>query len=171
MSVTRFYAALQARQMYEVQMNQVHFILFASNIRAIGTRNLNGCTAVAIVSPFAAILAHIPPLPYPTTDPYVGLDNVQAKMGEVAFLYQQNRRFFPSDQSSLVVGAIFGGAVALSDHLTCIRGLVEQNGLTAELALYEVNGGGHLDAAKGTVFIDARHGSPSVYIEDQQVQM
>lgn len=153
-------------------MNQVQFTAFIPNsIRAIGTRNLNGCTAVAVVSPLGAILAHIPPLPYSTQDPNAGLQNVQAKMGEVVFLYQQNQAFFPPGRSSLIVGAIFGDAVALPDHLNCIRGLLAQNGLTPSLALYEVTGGGHLDAAKGTVFIDARQGSPFVYVEDRQVPM
>jgi hypothetical protein len=171
MAGSRFHAALQAQQTYE-PMNEVWFRQFIPNgIRAIGTRNLNGCTAVAIVSPFGAILAHIPPQPYLTTDPQAGIQNVRAKMMEVVAHYQQNQALFPPGRSSLVVGAIFGGSVALPEHISVIRGILHQYGLVPGLAFYEVTAGGHPTPAKGTVFIDARQGLPLVYVEDRDVPL
>jgi hypothetical protein len=62
MAVSRFQAAINTGQTYAVGMNHVQLLIFnLSPVRAIGTRDLNGCTAVAIISPLAAILAHIPP--------------------------------------------------------------------------------------------------------------
>jgi Protein of unknown function (DUF3723) len=53
MATSRFHLALANGQAYEVGMNCVQFLQFAPNgMRAIGTQNLNGCTAVAIVSSF-----------------------------------------------------------------------------------------------------------------------
>src|SRR5689334_18356023 len=91
MAISRFQAAINASQTYEVEMNQVQLLIFNLRpLQAIGTRNLNGCTAVVIISPFAAILSHIPPQPYLTEHPGVGMQNVRARMEEVLSLYRQN---------------------------------------------------------------------------------
>jgi hypothetical protein len=150
-------------------MNQVLFTPFhpSSPRRAVGTRNLNGCIVVAIVSSLGAILAHIPPQPYPTLDPAVGPQNVQAKMSEVVALYQQHASYFPPGGSSLVVGPFFQGQIALSHHLDQIKAVLTQHGLTSALALYEVSPGGHPSLAQGTVFMGARQGPTAIYVEDR----
>lgn len=79
MAIPRFHAAIEVGETYEVGMNHVQRAIFdptVNSLRAIGTRNLNGCTAVAIISPLAAILAHIPPQPYATTNLGAGMQNV-----------------------------------------------------------------------------------------------
>lgn len=172
MAISRFHAAIDDGQTHEVGMNQAQLVIFGkSNIKAIGTQHLNGCTAVAVVSPFAAILAHILPQPYPTTDSSVATRNLQARMTEVLTLYQQNRAYFPQDSTSLVVGARFGGVTALPDQLDMINHLLRENGLTVFQKEYNVTEGRHKTAAQGTVFIDARSGTPVVYVEDQHIPM
>jgi len=76
-----FYNAIAERRTREVHMNDVAFTPFAGAIRAIGTQNLNGCTAVALFSPYGAILAHITPVPYPSPDLGLGLRNLDTLMG------------------------------------------------------------------------------------------
>jgi hypothetical protein len=168
MTGSRFHAALQAHQTYEVGMNEVRFCPFPPHgIRAIGTQNLNACTAVAVISPYGAILA--PPQPYPTSDPHIGQLNVRAKMMEVINYYHQNQALFPPQSSSLVVGAIFAGEPALPDHLHMVPGILNQYGLVANLAYYHVTGGEHPTSAQGTLFTDARQGLPLVYVEDRHI--
>lgn len=152
-------------------MNQVLFVPFQGPIRAVGTQNLNGCTAVAIISNYGAILAHIPPLPYVTTNPHVGMQNLQARVAEMMAAYQQHVDYFPAAASSLVVGAFFGGQAALPHHLEHIRVSLTQRGLIPRLRLYQVTAGGHPTPAQGTVFIDARWGPPVVYVENQPVRL
>ncbi|KAJ9386284.1 hypothetical protein DTO063F5_3798 [Paecilomyces variotii] len=172
MTTSLLHAALSNHQAYEVGMNEVQFLPFTpSGIRAIGTQNLNGCTAVAIVSPFGAILAHIPPIPYPTTDPNVGIANLQAKMATVLSYYDQHPTIFPPGSTSLVAGATIEGEIALEHHIIYIRQTLVQRQLTQHFAIYTVTLGGHGTPAQGTVFIDARQGqgTPQVYVEDRRV--
>lgn len=46
-----------------------------------------------------------------------------------------------------------------------IRSLLQQHGLSPILKTYNASLGGHPTLAQGTVFIDAKSGSPLVYIE------
>ena len=151
-------------------MNQVRFTQFSA-VQAVGTQNLNGCTAVAVVSNFGTILAHIPPLPFPTPNPDAGIQNLRARMAEVVTLYQHYQNLFPPGAASLVVMAIFGGQIALPDHIHETRQILSQYNLTPKFSVYEVTQGGHPGPAAGTVFIDARQGQPVVYVEDRQVNL
>jgi len=78
--------ALQENTAYEVAMDEVKFLAFGQNdLTSIGTANLNGCSAVMIVSICGAILAHIPPRPNAhAQDLEAGDRHAQAKMHEVA---------------------------------------------------------------------------------------
>lgn len=167
-AISRFHGALQANQTDEVQMNQVRFTQFSA-MQAVGTQRLNGCTAVAVVSNLGTILAHIPPLPFATPNPHAGIQNLRARMTEVVALYQQHHNLFRPEAASLVVMAIFGGQIALADHIHEIRQILSQYNLPPKFSVYEVTQGGLQGPAAGTVFIDARHGPPVVYIEDRQV--
>lgn len=90
---------------------------------------------------------------------------------EVVTYYQQNQACFPPGKSSLVVGAIFGGSVALPEQVHTVRGILQHHELLPDLASYEVTAGGHPTPAQGTVFIDARQGSPLVYVEDRHIPL
>ena len=148
-------------------MNHVIFVPFQGQIRAIGTQNLNGCTAVAIISPLGAILAHIPPMPYPSQDPNIGMQNLIRLMDQLLSLYRTHAYAFPTGGTSLVVGAYHGGSPALPHHLQQIRSILLAQGLIPLLRMYNVTLGGHRGPAEGTVFIDARTGEVTVYVEDQ----
>jgi hypothetical protein len=67
---------------YEVEMNEIKFLPFGENgLTSIGTANLNGCSAVMVLSNFGAILAHIAPLPDDHGgNPEAGDEHAQSKM-------------------------------------------------------------------------------------------
>ena len=170
MAGSRFRAARTARQTHEVVMDTVKLLVFSQdpNRPAIGTKDLNSCTAVAIVSPYAAILAHIPPQPYPTDDPNLGMWNVQSRMNGVIHLYHHNRAYFPPNRTySIVVGGTYNSDFVLYDQVKQIRDMLRQNHLEPMMKVYEVHLNGHASPAQGTVFIDARSGSPIVFVEDE----
>jgi hypothetical protein len=146
-------------------MNEVRLLVFNMEpINVIGTGNLNGCTGVAIKSPLAAIVRHIPPQPFATLDPGAGLRNLQMKMDEMLALYHQYPQCFPPGQTSLILGPRYDGAMALPNHIAAIQYRLEQEGLNSTLMSYDISTQGfHPNAAQGTLMIDARYGDPVVY--------
>jgi hypothetical protein len=91
-------------------MDEVKFLAFGeSHINSIGTAQLGSCSAVMIVSKYAAIVAHIPPHPSSDlSDVHAGDRHCQKLMDEVAALYKEKRKYFPKDDS-WVVCAIYKG--------------------------------------------------------------
>lgn len=165
--MSQFQVALSQQSAWEVGMNQVIFAPFQGRRRAVGTRNLNGCTAVAIFSQHGAIMAHIPPMPYPTSDPNVGMQNLERLMNQLISLYRTHASAFPTGGTSLVVGAYYQNSAALPHHLERIRTILSGDRLIPLLRMYNVTLGGHQGPAQGTVFIDASSGQAAVYVEDQ----
>jgi hypothetical protein len=58
-----FETLLNAGQLLEVAMNDVKVLLPTTGKRAIGTKELNGCSTVAILGSSAILLSHVSPLP------------------------------------------------------------------------------------------------------------
>jgi hypothetical protein len=58
-----FGSLLNAGQLLEVGMNELKILLPTTGKRAIGTRELNGCSCVLILGKTAIILLHVSPLP------------------------------------------------------------------------------------------------------------
>ncbi|KAI9823639.1 MAG: hypothetical protein M1832_002420 [Thelocarpon impressellum] len=79
-------------------MGQTRFIPFRSHEeRAVGTQGLAGCTAVMVVSPYGAIVSHVPP----TSLPHVAADAIRT-----CYLENQQRGYFPA-ASATIFGARF----------------------------------------------------------------
>jgi len=153
-------------------MNEVRFVVLQpTGKRCIGTSDLNGCTVVAIVSPYAAILAHIPSTPdVASPSPQAGDRNVRAKIDEVAILFHQHTNYFPSQSTTWVVSAVYEGIIALPDQKVIIEEKLQQMGLVYAQVIYVVKRAGEpRPPAHGTVFVDARGGSPVVYVDDRRV--
>ncbi|GKZ37206.1 hypothetical protein AbraIFM66950_008663 [Aspergillus brasiliensis] len=174
MSTSIFVQAMADGEAVEVHMNKADFVSFADGQlkRSIGTRNLNSCTAVALVSKKGAMLAHITPLPGPTNDPDAGENHVRERMTEFLDLYvaQKDFRLSPDVKKSGVVCGIYMGQVALPDQVIFIESVLLENledNPRPKLIPYSIDLGGHSRAAEGTVFIDGRHPTPKVYVEDE----
>lgn len=77
-----FEDALQSNEAIEVPVGAVDFVSFTSGqpIRTIGTRGLNGGSAVVLVSTKGAILANVPLPTYSVDEPNSGLAHVWRKM-------------------------------------------------------------------------------------------
>jgi hypothetical protein len=171
MSDGLFFQALQRGEAHEVAMDEVRFIAFTEqSLRCIGTRNLNGCTAVMVVSQYGAILSHIPPRPVTTRHdiPEAGDQHCAEKMNEMVAAYHENRRYFPADEPSWVVSALWEDKIALLSQRHIIEMKLREIGLDTAGANYmAVMPPQSHDSTKGTVFIDARvNGFPRVYVED-----
>ncbi|PYI02689.1 hypothetical protein BO78DRAFT_389980 [Aspergillus sclerotiicarbonarius CBS 121057] len=73
----------------DIAMNEVAFVPFRRELRIFRIQPLNGSTVVVMLSTHGAILANIPPLPYLTHDPNIGLQNLDRRMDEFLALYEE----------------------------------------------------------------------------------
>lgn len=71
--------------------------------------NLNGSTAIVMVSSTAAIVANVPHLPFTGYYPCAELTNAQAKLDELLSLYYQNYAVLSLEQTCFVVPPGGGG--------------------------------------------------------------
>lgn len=156
------------RQATVVPMEGIMFVSF-QNTSAIATEHLGSCSVVVIASPFAAILAHIPPLPNrATTDPNAGDKQAQTYMNQVAHLYQQNISFFPSAQG-VVVCAVYNGSVALPSQRDIMSSSLQRMGIRTTIRTYKVPTYENF-AGRGTVIAigpSPANPHPLIYVEDR----
>lgn len=126
-----------------VQQNDVQIAFWPpeTTVRFLVTAALNACTAVAIISPKAGILAHIAPLPNgtttiaPGTNP--GPEHVRGLLRRLASLYLNNRsKFDPSE--TWVIAGIWNNQPAMADGIRLINAALTQLGLTATWRNYSV---------------------------------
>ena len=167
--------ALFAQRAYNVPMDEVTFRPFGNQYResSIGTKDLQGCTAIMIASRQGAIVAHISPRPtlYNPNDIGAGERHVQAKMNDVARYYDHWRAqgYFPRGAGTWVVCAVSNGEIVLSHQLSIMETSIRHMGLLASRGFYTVP----LDRTSpgyGTVFIDGARDRPKVYIEDRLME-
>jgi hypothetical protein len=171
----RLLQALGEGQALDVQMNHLEIISFTGHtrFRAIGTRDLNGCTVIIVVSEFGALISHISPRPYPTTDPYAGEVHMRAKIMEVCRkIRNQDGDFYTAGRMKVgILCAAHGGRVGLP-HQRRIAEMALQRVCRPQCVRtfsYEV-GTVPRTGAKGTVFVDGRAGFGKVFVEDQELR-
>ena len=162
---SRFHLVEEANRVVEVRMNDVRFISFRDGIRAIGTQNLNGCTAVGPFSPAGAIMTHIPPNP----DPGLAIANLRRLMGQFISLYHQHLAQFPNAATTIVVGAVYEEMPALEDHLAEIDIILSRERIILIPWTYNVRPSDEREPVEGTFLIDASSGAVAVYVDDNLV--
>lgn len=153
---------------YEVAMDEVKFHPFGeSGKSSIGTAYLGGCSAVMIVSKYAAIVGHTAPLP-PNSHPsdiHAGDRHAQERMDEVAKLYHTNRKYFKRE-GSWVLCAMYAGELGLPDQQRIMTDSFLKMGLLPDQVTYTVGEDRREPfPGQGTVYIDGN----GVYIEDRKV--
>lgn len=162
-----FNRAITDERTKEVGMDQIEFISFAGAKRAIGIRNLGGSIAIALVSPCAAILACLAPVP--ERDTIHQLINLSIAMNRICRLYQENRYSFHDESMTLVVAPAIDDASTFKHHIPEIRARLEALGLARNiLMLYETTMAtfnNPVNPENGTVLIDARSGEAAGYAE------
>jgi hypothetical protein len=151
-------------------MGDVRLTLFDSHdeTRFVCTQDLNGCSAVVIVSTKACIMAHVPPLPSYTDDPYVGSSNARYMMDRVRSKFVANRQFFPECQSWVIV-ATWGGQLALPEQAAILEATMDQLGIPRRTVTYTaLPRGAPRTELKGTVMVVANpQDKPRVWIEGE----
>jgi hypothetical protein len=171
MSTSRLQQAYERNDLRMVQMDSVRYFNYGSSSkRCFGTMNLNSCTAIAIVSSTAAILAHIAPRP---TDPETigssGDENVREKLSEIRnILWVHGGYFQDPNVYAVMVYGVYNGQVALPDQVRTINSNLQSWNLpTVPVAYRILEPNAPRSPAKGTVLIDTRGQAPVVYVEDK----
>ncbi|KAK1061027.1 hypothetical protein LTR74_011368 [Friedmanniomyces endolithicus] len=149
-----------------VYMNEVKLCRWAPDRRFLATEGLNSCTVVAIYSQHAGILAHIAP----RTETATGDENVLDLRQQLVRQYQtcQLSGLFPRS-TSIVLAAVYRGAVALPDTVITIRRILNMLGLRVVYREYRVREFGQARAEGETTFIMACRQAgqvPEVYVND-----
>lgn len=155
-----------------VEMDDIKFRRFRSGgPGSLGTMNLNGGTAIAIVSEAGAILAHIMPrLAFDNPKKATGDDHVMEMMTKVQhFLNMRRTAFIDRGTYSVVIYGMYEGEVALPDQLQIISDGLESWGITAKYVSYEVTPAYQRGPAAGTVLVDGRYEQAALYVEDVRV--
>lgn len=168
MSQTRFDEVKWLPGTVNVAMNAVRFMAFQAGQMCLITEGLNSCSAVAIVSNQAAILAHIAPREPGSTSPHAGDDNMRARMGEVAALFSRHASYFQNTRV-WVVYAVLGNHMALPDQKAIIDQTLSSLCLTFTNIPYTIIPGVYRPDGKGTIVIDARTGIPEVFIDNDRM--
>lgn len=135
----------------------------------LGTEDLNGCTAVVIVSKDATILGHISPRPSgQNTSQATGDAHVRAKMQELSALLSQHLSEFKQGTGGVVVYAIYMGEVALTDQKKIVEDQFKSWKLPFNSVSYPIlKPGEPRPPAKGIVLIDAGGEAPVIWVEDK----
>ena len=172
MAPSKLDIARQSNRLQVVKMNSVEYMRFQPGVKTfLGTEDLNGCTAVVIVSKDAAILGHISPRPSgQITSEATGDAHMRSKMQELRTLLHQHLSDFKQGTGGVVVYALYMGEVALSDQKRIIEDQFKSWKLPFTSVSYPVlKPGEPRSPAKGTVLIDAGGEALIIWVEDKPV--
>lgn len=164
MARTRFTEVNKLPGTINVPMNTVRFMEFDTLKKGLVTEGLNSSSAVVIVSEHAAILANIAP----SMTGSDGDQNAKAKMHQLEALFAEYQHMFSQGPAWLVY-AVMNDQEALPSQREIIEGkLSGQLGLSVKQVPYQVVPGSYRTPDLGTVVIDARNGTPEVYIDGKR---
>jgi hypothetical protein len=153
-------------------MNDIKILRFDTNdLVSIGTRNLNGCSVVMVVSVHGAILGHIAPRPsFDMTNPTAGDDHATMMMNRMTSIYYENQQYFPVGSNSWVVCVTFDGEVGLPDQQRIFERALSDLRLPYFHRAYPAGGRRDAFPGQGTCFIRYNGNChPPVYVEDVEV--
>ncbi len=137
------FALSRGPESLEVHQNDVQIAFWPpeTDVRYLVTGALNSCTAVAIISPTAGILAHIAPLPdgttmiEPGTNP--GPAHVISLLQRLAALFVANRDEF-NPRETWVIAGVWNNRPSMDDGIRLTNGVLGQLGLTPSWRSYSV---------------------------------
>jgi len=169
---SRFRTAITRREAKDIRMNTFDIAFFSQTPFSIGTDGLGSCSVVLIVSPYAALLGHVSPLPDNANpnDPFAGDNHVRSFMDRLMQYYLQYQQYFPKSPHSWVVCAVHHDRVALPDQQRIMETKLRDVGLNVDISrTYPVSTLiDHLDG--GSVFVDAGGSTVQVYVEGTVIQ-
>ncbi|KAK0929241.1 hypothetical protein LTR29_017150 [Friedmanniomyces endolithicus] len=136
------YARLKVRNcLLEVAMNQTSILRPGSQHLAIGTKDLRGCSGIAVIGD-AIILSLILPLPteqsHSSTSSDAGLRHFADKMAEVHNLFIAHRALFREGTAAWGIFARYKEEVPLDHHLQLAARVFSSLGLSVTPAFYDI---------------------------------
>jgi hypothetical protein len=157
-----------------VAINETDWTLFysADHPKTIGVRGLSACSVFAIVSRYAAVVAHIGPNILGSTSLTSFIKLAEDLTNNTVRFCRDHPQLFPPESKIYVVCAIADNAVITAPEQLGVmyRGIkslphasVQWHYENSTEAL--INNQTHI----GTVFIDGRSGPPRVYVEDRDI--
>lgn len=166
-----------ANQTIKVLQNDVQIAYWPpdTQVQNLVTGCLNACTAIAIISPKAAILAHIGPLSNgttgiePGTDP--GPEHVTSLLTQMETLFLRNREKFDPSETWVVAG-IWQNGPSMADGIHLANQMLRQYNLQPKWKSYQVlKRGQPRMSGQTTVVIEAyqRGAMPRVYLNNDQI--
>lgn len=171
------HALAQGAVTTQVRQDEVKMVQWPprTSVRYLVTGALNSCTAIAIISPKAGILAHIAPLPdgttriEPGTNP--GRAHVTGHLNNLTTLYTNNRdKFDPSE--TWVIAGIWNNSPAMADGIRLANITLQRLGLQASWRQYPVIARGQPREEGRTAVVVYAHqqgAMPIVYVNNARV--
>lgn len=169
--MTSLYERLARRgQLIEVEMDDLQILEPSDDEIAIGTRDLNGCSALVIVDK-GVILAHIAPMSREDRDRQAasGLPHFQSMARRAVNLMRQHEKLFSEDTTTWGIFARLGADVPLSHYADWASALFAHLGFRMQPAYYDVNprDGRERQLPKGSVVVIKQNEAPAMlYLED-----
>ncbi|KAK3672621.1 hypothetical protein LTR78_007433 [Recurvomyces mirabilis] len=176
-SQTRFEAIQNRSDTIVVPMNQAGHCTWDRR-RYLATQQLNGCTALALVSSEAGILVHIAPinpnLHGKDAPGNAELDNARGLLQQVITVYNTYTRMgvFP-DPSAITVLAIHEGRVAVPVHIKLIQGILTHLSIPSTVHQYGTKQGGEARSeSDNSVVVEGEKGRPpKLYINGNELKI
>jgi hypothetical protein len=159
----------------KVGINQHDWTLFYSDDypKAIGVRGLSACSVIAVVSPYAAAVAHIGPNVFGSLDPNSLIEIAERLTKEVVTTCTANDTQFPvASKMHIVCATVNNNVITAPEQLKAMyQGLKALPHGNIQWHHYEQSSQVLIDNRThlGTVFVDGRHGTPRVYVEDRDM--
>ncbi|KAI7205978.1 hypothetical protein KC343_g7726 [Hortaea werneckii] len=160
MASTPFQMYLGRSDFVEVGMNDLQILLPGLGKKAIGTRNLNGCTAVAILGD-ALLVAHISPRADPRSP---GEDHLKRHLASISSLYTRYRNYFPEHTTTWTFFGTLGGS-PMQHVVNEVQAHLKRDGLHAKPNFYPVAPATTKGLAAGEMIAAIRPKAVELYFE------
>jgi hypothetical protein len=141
-------------------------------VKTIGVRGLSASSVFAIVSPHAAVVAHIGPNILGSTSPPSFIDLAKDLTDEAVRTCLDHLQHFPPESKTyIVLATLDNNTITAPEQPHVMYRSVRSLPHTSVQWHYEhstearINDGTHM----GTFFIDGRSGPPRVYVEDKDI--
>ena len=165
MALTPFQAYLSRSDFVEAGMNDLDILLPGTRKRAIGTRNLNGCTAIAILGN-ALLVAHI----FPRGDPKSpGEEHLKRHLSSIISLYTQYENHFLKYMTTWAFFGTLGGSLMRSVVET-VKTHLSRAGLLVQPKFYQVAPANTRGLSAGEMLAAIRGNEIELFLERNLVE-
>lgn len=165
MALTSFQAYLGRPEFVEVGINDLQILLPGSRKIAIGTRNLNGCTAVAILGD-ALLVAHISPRADPRSP---GEDHLKRHLDSITSLYTRYQKYFPKHTTTWAFFGTLGGS-PIQNVVKTVQTHLNRDGLRVQPKSYQVAPANTKGLSAGETIAAIRTDAIELYFEKSLIE-